>query len=240
MTHKFDGYCSFARAHLATMERTAATHETPEVTVSPATSKPHMFDGCCSFARSHFAPMEGNSSRAEEQQKAEDRIVPALETIIRQIVENPPTLEGLFRQSAETAFEDGMAAYQRRDYGTAMRLWRPLADKDHAGAQCYLGILYEEGWGVAQDYAAALSWYRKAADQGNAFGQLKLGFFCEHGYGGLPKDDRQAARFYKLAADQGDATAQNNLGVFYSQGRGGLPKDEHEAARLYRLAERRS
>jgi TPR repeat protein len=27
------------------------------------------------------------------------------------------------------AFEDGMAAYQRGDYATAMRLWRPIADQ---------------------------------------------------------------------------------------------------------------
>ena len=56
------------------------------------------------------------------------------------------------------------------------------------------------------------------------------------GRGGLPKDDREAARLYKLAADQGNAAAQNNLGVFYEQGRGGLPKDDREAARLYKLA----
>ena len=61
-------------------------------------------------------------------------------------------------------------------------------------------------------------------------------FFYEKGRGGLPKDDREAARLYKLAADQGNAAAQNNLGVFYENGRGGLPKDDREAARLYKLA----
>jgi TPR repeat protein len=54
--------------------------------------------------------------------------------------------------------------------------------------------------------------------------------------GGLPKDDRDAARLYKLAADQGNALGQLNLGLFYESGRGGLEKDEREAARLYRLA----
>jgi hypothetical protein len=34
MPHKFDGYCSFARSHLAAMERTAAAQKTPAVTVS--------------------------------------------------------------------------------------------------------------------------------------------------------------------------------------------------------------
>ena len=72
-------------------------------------------------------------------------------------------------------FKDGMDAYQRGDYATAMRLWRPLADQGNAAAQLYLGIMYEEGWGGPQDYSAALSWYRNAADQGNAAAQLYLG-----------------------------------------------------------------
>ena len=83
---------------------------------------------------------------------------------------------------------------------------------------------------------AALIWYRKAADQGNAYAQNNLAVFYSEGRGGLPKDDREAARLYKLAADQGNAYAQANLGDFYEQGRGGLPKDEREAARLYKLA----
>lgn len=36
------------------------------------------------------------------------------------------------------------------------------------------------------------------------------------GRGGLPKDEREAARLYKLAADQGNATAQVNLGEMYA------------------------
>jgi TPR repeat protein len=58
----------------------------------------------------------------------------------------------------------------------------------------------------------------------------------EKGYGGLEKNDREAARLYRLAADQGNAYAQYNLGVLCAAGYGGLAKDEQEAARLYRLA----
>jgi TPR repeat protein len=54
--------------------------------------------------------------------------------------------------------------------------------------------------------------------------------------GGLPKDDREAARLYKLAADQGNAAGQAYLGIFYEQGRGGLPEDDREAIRLFKLA----
>jgi TPR repeat protein len=63
-----------------------------------------------------------------------------------------------------------------------------------------------------------------------------LGLFYADGRGGLPKDEREAARLYKLAAGQGHADGQANLGFFYAEGRGGLPKDEREAARLFKLA----
>ena len=63
--------------------------------------------------------------------------------------------------------------------------------------------------------------YRLAAEQGDAWAQYQLGLFYEDGRGGLPKDEREAARLYKLAADQGNASAQVHLGPFYDRGRGG-------------------
>jgi hypothetical protein len=78
--------------------------------------------------------------------------------------------------------------------------------------------------------------YQLAADQGYVFAEVSLGFFYETGRGGLPKDDREAARLYRLAAAQGDPIGQNKLATFYEDGRGGLPKNNREAARLYKLA----
>jgi TPR repeat protein len=143
---------------------------------------------------------------------------------------------GLAAPSVAGSFEDGLAAYRRGDFATAMRLWRSLADQGNAEAQSRLGFMYQVGHGVPQDDAAAASWYRKAADQGNASGQVNLGLFYEEGRGGLQKDDHEATRLYKLAADQGNASGQANLGLFYEEGRGGLQKDDHEATRLFKLA----
>jgi TPR repeat protein len=89
---------------------------------------------------------------------------------------------------------------------------------------------------AAKDYDSARAHFKFAADQGDAGGQNGLGLLCATGRGGLPKDDREAARLYKLAADQGSANGQFNLGFFYETGRGGLAKDDREAARLYKLA----
>jgi TPR repeat protein len=136
----------------------------------------------------------------------------------------------------ESFFADGMAAYERGDYATAMQHWHPLAAQGLAMAQCYLGLMYEKGQGVPQNDATAVSWYRKAADQGNAWAQANLALSYSHGRADLPKDEREAARLFKLAADQGNAWAHVHLGLFCGQGRGGLPKDDREAARLFKLA----
>jgi TPR repeat protein len=143
---------------------------------------------------------------------------------------------GLAAHSAAGSFEDALAAYQRFDYSTAMRLWLSLADQGNADAQSRLGFMYQRGHGVPRSEVAAANWYRKAADQGNASGQVNLGLLYEEGRGGLQKDDREATRLYKLAADQGDAQAQNILGAFYLEGRSGLQKDDREATRLFKLS----
>src|SRR5215472_5039730 len=72
-------------------------------------------------------------------------------------------------------FEDGIAAYQRGDFATALKLWRPLAEQGHAPAQNQVGDMYYDGKGVAQDYKEAARWYRLAAEQGEAAAQTVLG-----------------------------------------------------------------
>lgn len=64
-------------------------------------------------------------------------------------------------------WEDGVAAYQRGDYQSALKLWLPLATEGDARAENNLGVLYEKGLGVAPDYETAANWYRRARDHGN-------------------------------------------------------------------------
>ena len=46
-----------------------------------------------------------------------------------------------------------------------------------------LGLLYENGRGVAQDYAKAREWYEKAAAKDNAYAMRNLGLLYENGRG---------------------------------------------------------
>ena len=42
-------------------------------------------------------------------------------------------------------FDEGLAAYERKDYATALREWRPLAEQGNAPAQNKLGEMYKRG-----------------------------------------------------------------------------------------------
>ena len=131
-------------------------------------------------------------------------------------------------------FQEGVDAYERGDYETALKKFLPLAEQGHAGAQNHLGELYAEGKGVPQDYTEAMKWYRLAADQGDAWAQSNLGWMYRKGQG-VPQDYAEAVKWYRLAADEWDKEAQFNLGSMYEKGKG-VPQDYAEAAKWYRLA----
>ena len=102
---------------------------------------------------------------------------------------------------AWAGFGEGTAAYDRGDYATALREWRPLAKQGVADAQYNLGVMYGEGLGVPQDYAKAVGWWRKAAEQGHATAQYNLGVAYHNGEG-VPQNYAQAHMWYNLAASR--------------------------------------
>ena len=131
-------------------------------------------------------------------------------------------------------FKAGLDAYQRSDYAAALHEWRPLAEKGDANAQYNLGLLYNQGLGLAQDFKAAADWYRKAAEQGNSNAQYNLGVMYSTGQG-VTKDSAEAMKWYLKAAQQGVVGAQNNLGTLYNEGPGGF-QDYSQAEKWYRKA----
>jgi TPR repeat protein len=98
-------------------------------------------------------------------------------------------------------FEDGVAAYQRGDFATALQLFRPLAEQGIASAQFNLGLMYAQGQGVAQDFHEALKWYRLGAEQGNGSAQSSLGLMYAQGRG-VPQDFVHAHMWSNLAASK--------------------------------------
>ncbi len=64
---------------------------------------------------------------------------------------------------AWAGWDEGVAAYKRGDYATALREWRPLAEQGNAKAQYNLGVMYGNGVGVPQDEAQAYMWFKLAS-----------------------------------------------------------------------------
>ena len=122
---------------------------------------------------------------------------------------------------ARAGFDEGVAAYERGDYETALREFRPLAEQGNARAQFFLGSMYEIGKGVTQDYAEAARWYRKGAEQGLYISQLFLAGMYEIGKG-VTQDYAEAVRWYRKAAEQGDA-AQAVKGLLTGRKKDRLP-----------------
>ncbi len=96
-------------------------------------------------------------------------------------------------------WDEGVAAYKRGEYATALREWRPLSKQGNAKAQYLLGLMHEKGEGVPQDYARALQRYRKAAEQGDVSAQAALGLMYMEGQGVL-QDYVQAHMWLNMAA----------------------------------------
>ena len=135
---------------------------------------------------------------------------------------------------ARAGFDEGLAAYERGDYETALKEVRRLAEQGNPLAQTLFGIMYDEGEGVPQDHVDAAKWFGEAAEQGVNYAQFRLGNMYEFGEG-VTQDYVEAVRWYRLAAEQGSSEAQNNLGRLYNSGFG-VTQDFIQAHMWYNLA----
>ena len=65
-----------------------------------------------------------------------------------------------------SSYQKGFGAYDRGDYDTALKEFRPLAEQGYPLAQATLGLMYAEGQGVPKDYVLAHMWINLAAPKG--------------------------------------------------------------------------
>lgn len=103
--------------------------------------------------------------------------------------------------------------YQQGNYKEAARIFKDYAEQGDADAQLFLGLMYEEGQGVAQDYRQAAKWYQKAAEQGDATAQLAVGSFYYLGKG-VKKNIKTAKKLWEKACNNGNQDACEILSKF--------------------------
>lgn len=123
-------------------------------------------------------------------------------------------------QTVENAnFEAGIAAIEINDMPMAYKAFLAAAKEGHMDSQFNVGVMYEQGIGVAKNDKEAVVWYAKAAAQGSSAAQYNLGVLYENGHG-TAVDFAKANDMYRKASAQGDALAVGNLGMLYIRGDG--------------------
>jgi hypothetical protein len=155
-----------------------------------------------------------------------------INNIVLELEGHPERID--LNRTPQDDYAEGMRVYDQKDYAKAAKLFRKAAEAGNASAQFELGLIYDDGQGVAQDYKQAMAWYEKAAAQGNAPAQYNLGVLYGQGHG-VAQDPKQAASWYEKAAAQGFAPAQAALGSLYDDGQG-VEQDYKKALELYEKA----
>lgn len=132
--------------------------------------------------------------------------------------------------------EEGIAAYNKDDYATALREFQPLAARGVSGAQQRLAWMYASGSGVPRNMAKAFELYRRAAEQGNLKAQTALGYLYAGGEEGVEQNPKEAVLWWLQAAIKGDADAMYGLATLYVRGAPGVPRQPEEGVRWLRQA----
>ena len=126
-------------------------------------------------------------------------------------------------ESVPYALSDALMPYATRDYGRALALLAPLAERGDAVAQLKLGIIFSRGKTGAPDPVAALEWFTRAAEQGQVEAQFELGRIYRDGLG-TRADGDAAVSWLQRAAEKGAPHALNALGELYL-GHQNVPQD---------------
>lgn len=99
---------------------------------------------------------------------------------------------------AHGSYIAGQEAYRTKDYPAALREFTA----DNSPRAWYMvGLMHENGEGMAKSAKEAAAWYLKAAEAGFASAQYRLGRLYETGTG-VPEDRKEAVKWYRKAAEQ--------------------------------------
>ena len=123
--------------------------------------------------------------------------------------------------AAQAGLEEGIAAYDRRDYVVALREFQEAGRHDDMRALNYLGIMHAEGLGTPRDDQLAAEFFFKASVLGYPEAMANLGRIYEEGRGGK-RDYEAAVSAYRAAAKAGFQPAIMRMVEIFEKGELGL------------------
>ncbi|MEP3227549.1 MAG: SPOR domain-containing protein [Parasphingorhabdus sp.] len=109
--------------------------------------------------------------------------------------------------------KDGVDAWGRGDYKTAIQEWRGPANAGDADAQFNMGQAYKLGRGVPMDLTKAEQYYKRAADQGHLQANDNYGLILFQS-----QRRKEALPFLQESANRGEPRAQYVLGTGHFNG----------------------
>jgi len=112
-----------------------------------------------------------------------------------------------------------MDLFINSEYDEAIKLLKPLIEKDEPFALCYLGTMYHLGLGVKQDGKKAEEILKKSLKLGYGLAAHNLGTLYFQGALGLSANKVLAKKYYKIAEEMDVQVAKNPK--FYENIEGG-------------------
>jgi TPR repeat protein len=123
---------------------------------------------------------------------------------------------------------------KKGDPAAALSYYRQAADRGSTAALVGIGLMHEDGDGIAQDYLKAADHYRQAMDAGSTVAIGNLAYLYDRGeLGG--NGPGEALKLYERQIAAGDNYGLIDLGNLYLWGRG-AEKNESKAEELFRRA----
>jgi TPR repeat protein len=140
---------------------------------------------------------------------------------------------------ALAGFEEGRAAYDRKDWETTVTELRPLAERGDDRAMVLIGNMYYFGYGVLQSYKEAASLYQRAAAKNNIDAMLALGAMNVSGKGG-DINLHSAVQWFEAAAKHGSHSGAFFYALIMARGNKSktddIKPDFYNAYKWFRIA----
>lgn len=147
----------------------------------------------------------------------------------------------LLAAPAFAGFEEGKKAYDAKDWKTAIKELRPLAEGGDERALVVLGNMYRDGWGVTRDFAEAMRLYKRAAAKNNTTAMVVIGAMYISALG-VDNNLGTALAWEERAARLGDMQGAYMAARILIQGNrdpaDNVKPDFYAAYKWFRIAER--
>ncbi|QDF27620.1 NifU family protein [Halarcobacter anaerophilus] len=116
---------------------------------------------------------------------------------------------------------EALAAYKKKDFETAFKIWEEEAKVKNDRAMANLGLMYLKGEGVNKDYAKAKEWFDEASKYDNDSANFNLALMYQTKIG-VEEDLEKAKEYFRRAVRKNHTQAAFRLALLLLKDRNNL------------------